>query len=138
APCHLRRVVEGADQTGHVDERVALDGSLAERAPWLTLEVDERDVAAAIEDLPEVQVAVNTDAVAVEQALGERAVDAHHSRLRLRQVRRRQFQLRSTAAELAEHFSSLVAHRLEEATLVQAAEPLRPKAGFVARRHRAM
>src|SRR5262249_7472092 len=66
---------------GDVLQRRALAASLGERARRLALEVDDDEVLAGIEDLPEVEVAMAADAAGGDLALQERVKDLQHARL---------------------------------------------------------
>ena len=50
-----------------------LQAPLAQGPPGVTLEVEEDDVAAGVEDVPQVQVAVDADALAVPAQVAQRA-----------------------------------------------------------------
>ena len=62
----VRGVVERADHARHIPQRRPLEAALAQRPGRLALEVDDHEVAAGIEHLPRVEVAVDADALAAE------------------------------------------------------------------------
>ena len=66
----MRRVMEGAQHAREVRKGRSLEAPLAQGARRLALEVDDRDVAAGVEDLAEVQVAVDADALSADAGLG--------------------------------------------------------------------
>src|SRR4051812_9654851 len=65
----VRRVMEGAQHPGDVPQRAALDAALAQWPRRLAFEVDDDEVVAGVQDLPEVIVAVRADAQACNAAV---------------------------------------------------------------------
>ena len=65
--------MERAEHAGDVAQGAALDAALAEGAGGLALEVDDREVAAGVQDLAEVVVAVRADAEAADLAVEDGA-----------------------------------------------------------------
>jgi hypothetical protein len=63
--------VERSQHAGYVGQRDALVATLGERPAGLALEVDDHEVAPGPEHLAEVEVAMNTDARAVERRAQE-------------------------------------------------------------------
>ena len=60
------RVVERADHPRDVSQRRALEAALAQRPGGLALEIDDHEIAAGMQHLPRVEVAVHADALAAE------------------------------------------------------------------------
>src|SRR6185503_17513484 len=70
AQCPRTGVVQRAQKTGDVAHRVAFEPALRQRASGIALEVDDLEVVAGPQHLPQVVVAVRARANAVDAALG--------------------------------------------------------------------
>src|SRR6185436_9039086 len=66
-------IVEGAQHAGHIVQGRTLETALAEWAPGLVLEVDDREVVPAAQDLLEVVIAVTTDPACRDLAIEQPA-----------------------------------------------------------------
>ena len=74
----VRRVVERADHPRDVSQRRALEAALAQRPRGLALEIDDHEVAAGVQHLARVEVAVDADALAAEAVAQERPQASVH------------------------------------------------------------
>ena len=64
-------VIEGAQHAGHVAQRRRPELALADRARRVALEIDDHEVAAGIEDLAQVEIAVAADPRGVDLAFDD-------------------------------------------------------------------